>query len=470
MARTLRKEKLPVRREVAAKVFDVVEFGAVPDGKTDCTVAIANAIAACERAGGGKVRLRGRIVTGPIHLRSNVELSIEGEVLFLTTPRNYLPAVPIWRDGIECQSYSPFIHVFNCANVAITGNGILRARGESWWQWAKHEARSLRRLVEAPRAEDRVFDTPATGFRPPLIAVSRSRDVRVEGLTLLGAGAGDSIQIDRCERVTLRSLILKVEDGIDNAGIAIDSTRNVSVEKLEVQSSGPAIILQAHESGVTQDVSVRDFKVKSRECALLIKGDRGGAIRGVTIADGSCNGSGVGFCFSASRGRGGIVEDIDIHDIDLGELSDDCIRLSAASESGSRRGRGPDFRKIVLRNIACRQAKVAVHLEGLPDQLLENIELHKVIIVSQQGLFCSLANGVKLNDVKIKPSIGPALAIRDSRRVTIDGMHQEQLHGIFLEVRGRQTREIVLRHGKRQKHRPSVVVGIDVPKDAIVHA
>src|ERR1700747_1657981 len=57
--------------------FDVSRYGAAGDGKTDCSAAIAKAIAECNAAGGGRVTFpAGVFFTGPIRLKSNVNLHV----------------------------------------------------------------------------------------------------------------------------------------------------------------------------------------------------------------------------------------------------------------------------------------------------------------------------------------------------------------------------------------------------------
>src|SRR5690606_41610270 len=70
--------------------FDVRTYGAINDGTTDNSEAFAKAIAACHEAGGGRVVVpAGRYLTGPIHLKSNVNLHLEPEsrILFRSEER-----------------------------------------------------------------------------------------------------------------------------------------------------------------------------------------------------------------------------------------------------------------------------------------------------------------------------------------------------------------------------------------------
>ena len=57
-----------------ATSVNIAQFGAVPDGKTECTEAFAAAIAELSKQGGGHVIVpRGVWKTGPIVLKSNID-------------------------------------------------------------------------------------------------------------------------------------------------------------------------------------------------------------------------------------------------------------------------------------------------------------------------------------------------------------------------------------------------------------
>ena len=90
-----------------ARDFVITAFGAAAGGKSDCSEAISKAIATCVKAGGGRVVVPGgEFMTGPIHLRSKVELHLErGAVLrFTTDARAYLPAVLTRFEGMGCYN------------------------------------------------------------------------------------------------------------------------------------------------------------------------------------------------------------------------------------------------------------------------------------------------------------------------------------------------------------------------------
>src|SRR5687768_890814 len=133
IARNVRPPTFPDR------VFDIVKFGAIADGKTLNTAMIAKAIEACALAGGGRVLVpTGKFLTGAIHLKSNVELHVsEGATLLFDTRPSSYPLVFTRWEGMECMNYSPLIYAHGEKNIAITGKGTLDGQGSdrNWWMW-----------------------------------------------------------------------------------------------------------------------------------------------------------------------------------------------------------------------------------------------------------------------------------------------------------------------------------------------
>ena len=100
---------------------------------------INDAIEACHRAGGGRVVVpAGDHLTGPIRLRSRVELHLAAgaTVRFSRDPADYPLVLTRW-EGVELMNYSPLVYAFECEDVAVTGEGTLDGQADEshWWLW-----------------------------------------------------------------------------------------------------------------------------------------------------------------------------------------------------------------------------------------------------------------------------------------------------------------------------------------------
>ncbi|MGH8223345.1 MAG: glycoside hydrolase family 28 protein, partial [Woeseiaceae bacterium] len=208
--------------------FDIRDYGAVGDGSTDCTGAFRKAVAACAEADGGRVLVTdGTYRTGPIHLRSNVNLHVASgaTVSFIPEPRRYLPPVYTRWEGVELRGYSPLIYARHQENIAVTGGGTLDggADNETWWPWKgmwsrkkwevdeaitqKHARAKLFQAAEdGVQVDERVF---AEGFylRPPFLQPYQCRNVLIEGVTIKDSPFW-IIHPVLCESVTVRGVTI----------------------------------------------------------------------------------------------------------------------------------------------------------------------------------------------------------------------------------------------------------------------
>lgn len=463
------------------RVFDIRDHGAVP--QADCSAAIAAAIAMCAHSGGGRVLIpAGLWLTGPIHLQSNVELHLAdgAQVRFSPEPERYLPAVFVRWGGFECFNYSPLIYAHDCSNIAITGRGQLLGGGPSWWGWAKSEARSHARLYEMA-----VGDVPVARrvmgeslpMRPQMIAPINCTNVLLEGFTVAEGGPLWTVHVAYCRNVIVRGLTINAPDGPNNDGIVIDSSRNVIVEDCTLHTHEDCVSLKSgmNEDGwrvgrPTENVIIRRIRASRGMGGFAIGSDMSGGVRNVRVHDCHFDGVSAGIRFKAARGRGGVVENVRIDNIVMDCIPGDAIQLTSEYESFARPdGRAPVFRDIHIRNVRCAQSHTAARMIGLADSALQNITLQDVTIAADEGLYCFAGNGIQLLDVRITPASGPVFSMKDTQRVVIDGLNPTATSSTFLDLRGRQTRNIRLRGEASNHARPAIVLGIDVPHDALVH-
>jgi polygalacturonase len=489
-----------------ARVVDVRDHGAVADGATDCTAAFAAAIAACAAAGGGRVLIpAGEWLTGPIHLRSDIDLHVAdgATVRFHADPRRYLPPVFVRWSGLECYNYSPLIYARDCRNLAVTGRGTLLGGGPAWWAWEKAEARSAASLYQMVLAEaaveQRCFGDEGAPLRPQFICPVNCTNVLLEDFTIGEAGPFWNVHVTYCRNVTVRGLRVHAPDGPNTDGIVIDSSRDVLIEDCELHTGEDCVGLKSglNEDGwrvgrPTENVVIRRVRATGGYGGVAIGSDMSGGVRRVLVHDCHFDGTTVGIRLKAARGRGGVVEDVFVRDVTMGRVTGDAIQMTTEySTFVSPDGKVPVFRNIHVRGVTCEHARTAARLIGLHDSPLRDVTLEDVRIASDEGLHCVAGSGVRLTNVAIAPRRGPVLSVRDSRDVIIHGLHGAAVPGswdrgngdgggdidgprhvpagVFLDLRGRRTQNIRLLGEATNPVRPAVVLGIDVPKDAVAH-
>ncbi|MBS1564840.1 MAG: glycoside hydrolase family 28 protein, partial [Bacteroidetes bacterium] len=127
---------MPVIQQPVFKkdTFNITRYGAVADGVTLNTKSINDAIADCSRKGGGVVLVPpGLWMTGPIVLKSNVNLHLEGEaILQMTKDFDQYPLVEGNFEGNRSARNQSPVSGTDLVNVAITGSGTIDGNGEAW--------------------------------------------------------------------------------------------------------------------------------------------------------------------------------------------------------------------------------------------------------------------------------------------------------------------------------------------------
>ena len=115
---------------------NILDYGAIADGKTLCTEQIQTAIDACFATGGGRVSVPcGTYYSGTIWLKSNVELHMEhGSVIKASEDLedyNALDAYPQNFSVKEMENWvgKHLVVAHECENVAITGTGTFNGNG-----------------------------------------------------------------------------------------------------------------------------------------------------------------------------------------------------------------------------------------------------------------------------------------------------------------------------------------------------
>jgi polygalacturonase len=419
------------------RVVDVRAFGATDDGLTPNTEAFRQAITACHGGGGGVVRIPpGTWLTGPIHLRSNVNLRLEAGALlrFSTRFADYLPVVFTRWEGVECYNYSPLIYAVDCANVAVSGEGILDGQGQAWWHWKKLQQAAAERLYDAQfegvPATARVFGTEGAALRPQFLQMVRCRNVLVEGVTFVN-GPMWTVHPVYCENVLVRGIAVKSE-GPNTDGLNPDSCRNVLIEGCSFHTGDDCIAIN---SGMNEDgwrvaepctnVMIRDCTMSEGHGAVTIGSGMSGGVRNVYVRDCRVTGGDQGVRLKSMRGRGGFVENVWFENIHMVGLRQEAIFLDmfyGSYTAASRSDIPPSFRNVRIRNITCQSARTAVALRGLPEQPIESVALEDLRLHAIEGIRCQDVGDIAFTNVTCIAQTEPMFSCSNVTGLRVTGM------------------------------------------------
>lgn len=398
---------------------------------------VSEAVSDCAARGGGTVTVaRGLHVShGPIVLKSNVELRLEkgATILFSDNPGDYLPGVPVSIEGVECYNVSPLVYACGCTNIAITGEGELKAKMDFWWSWAglrKPACQDANRKLKnewapknVPVKDRQLWREPGAEFRPQFLHFNRCRNVRLEGFSVRGTPFW-TIHVFLCDGVTARNLSVDAtgDDGrmINNSdGFDIDSTRNVLVENCTFCQGDDAIVFKSGKdfdgrrlATPTENVVVRGCTVRRGHNLAAVGSELSGGIRNVRISDCRVVGS-VGNLLHVKTNprRGGFVANVSIDNVEADELSHAVLGVATRYYFGSPGEESlpedcfTSIRDISIRNVRCRKASRRLYLSGDYRRPVENVTLDNVVVETLSGAdYIANADNLCIDGVATPPT------------------------------------------------------------------
>jgi polygalacturonase/lysophospholipase L1-like esterase len=419
------------------RTFDIRDYGAKGDGETKNTKAFSKAIEACAISGGGKVLVpEGTWLTGPIHLKSNVNLHFEkgAELHFSTDPKDYLPVVFTRWEGFELYNYSPLIYAIDCENIAVTGPGKLFGHGKAWWGWKGLGNRTARRhiypnlILKGIKPEERIFGTPEAGLRPQFISPTRCKNVLFEGFTIATPGPFWTFDILYCENIIVRDLRIYTVGGPNTDGINISSSRNALIEYCVLETGDDCITMKSglNEEGwrigrPTENVVIRHIKcLFSAGGGITIGSEMSGGVRNLLAHDCEFQGAYTGIRLKSNNGRGGTVENIWCRNLKMSELRGYAFNVDlnyGTFKAGKKKPTWPLFRNIIIENLVCDGAKAGAMVVGQSEKPFVNFTLKDVSIKANEGMKFTWIEGLTLKNVQCEPVQGEPIIIEHCKNV-----------------------------------------------------
>ena len=395
--------------------FAITRYGA-KSGR-DASDAIRKAIDAAHKAGGGRVVVpAGTYDTGPIHLRSRIELHVsEGATLRFTRDTSKYPLVLSRWEGVELMNYSPLVYALDSEDIAVTGTGTLdgNADEEHWWPWKGVKTGKRADVTKnndgpAPQIadRDRLFRQAEEGvpvaqrvygqghyLRPSFIEPYRCKNVLIEGVTITNAPFW-LIHPTLCTNVTVRG-IKAVSHGPNNDGCDPESCRDVLIEDCLFDTGDDCIALKSGRNADGRRLATPVENVIVRNCVM--KDGHGGITVGSEISGGARNVFAEkcrldspdlerALRFKTNTLRGGVIENVFVRDIEIGTVNLAPIEIDLRYEPRDQGPFLPEVRNILVERMTSKKSKHALYIVGLEKAPVRNV-------VVRESAFRGVAQG-----------------------------------------------------------------------------
>jgi hypothetical protein len=208
-----------------------------------------------------------------------------------------------------------------------------------------------------------------------------------------------------------------------------------------------------------------------------------GGVKDIWVSNCTFIGTDVGLRFKSTRGRGGVVENINIEAIRMIDIATDAIifnlfyqGLAPTEVTGDPTGDAvalvpevseetPEFRNIHIRNVYCNGAERACNIVGLPEMPVRNIRIENSVFRAEQGIRCFYAEELELENVTILTEDHPTLNL-----INVAGLYAGSVSGnneTLLALHGTETGDILIRTDNKEQTRAMILAGEEVDPDAV---
>jgi polygalacturonase len=437
------------RPQFKSATFNVRDFGATGNGRTNDTAAINRAIEKCSSGGGGDVVFPGgTYAAASIHLQSNVRFLLDKDAVVTGAKAGYDPPEPNEFERYQDFGHSHFHNALmwgdKIENFAIVGGRINGGY-----------------IIEGDDARGREIGDK-------VIAIKSSRNLLFDGVTHESGGHFVYLLND-CENVTLANVVIKKSRDAVN----LVSCRKVEVHDCNFTGCGDDTLALKSDYALGRKIDSADIYVwncylESAANALEFGAESVGNFRNVNfwnIRIGRAWKAGIGIRST----DGAIIDGVTYRNISMKNV-DTPISLTLGNRllSGEPVRRVGAIRNITITNVTATEPRPRVRgmvrpslIAGLPEGTVENISLEHVRIVGKggarnrvaqdsadkdkftrretalaaAGFFIAHVRDVRMQDVDLNyesPDGRPSLVAREVTSLTLEECKLQKFAGVAL--------------------------------------
>lgn len=261
----------------------------------------------------------GTFLTGVIEIKSNVEISLAENAVWLGSAK---------RLDYGPKDASPLIVAKGQHNFSITGKGTIDGNG-------KELIKDIYTMLNAGKLQDSEWQEfnpwhqmrPEERNRPKIILFQNCDSIHVKGITIQN-GLMWVQDYRSCSNVTIDSIKVRSTTFLNNDGIDITDSRNVCITNCDIDCADDGICLKSSlRNEGCENVYVANCRVRSSASAVKLGTASWGGFRNITIRDITVYDT-YRSAIAIESVDGGILENVDVRNITAKNTGNAiCVRL-----------------------------------------------------------------------------------------------------------------------------------------------
>lgn len=374
-----------------AQSYNVLDFGAKPDGKTMNTVAIQKTIDKCGETGGQVYFPQGTFLSGSIFLKSNVTLYLSANSVLKgsSSPDDYADIFENLSKGEKTKIVNldtqrrcriGFVVAQNVHHVGIEGTGTIDGNSGLWTGSKQNDGPN----------------------RPSAVMFIYCEDVKMKDFTLRNSVNWGHYYL-KCNRVQVDGVKLKSLNLINNDGLDIESS-NVTVSNCIIDTDDDGIVMKSSDYEPIENITITNCQIGTNCNGIKFGTSSLGGFKNIAISNCTIHKASetthwfwqnvvkdVELPLTAISGLalevvdGGIMENINIDNITMYDVQTPIFiflgnrgRLEKPGDPPRSPGK---IRNVVISNILAKShSKMSSSITGQEGFLIENLQLNNILI------------------------------------------------------------------------------------------
>jgi polygalacturonase len=312
------------------------------------------------------------------------------------------------------------------------------------------------------------FESVKDFLRPNMIRIYQCKNVLIENVTFENSPAWTT-HLMMSEHITLKGL--KVKNpwfGTNTDALDLESCKNALVEDCVFDTGDDGICIKSgrDEDGrkrgmPTKDVVINNCTVYHSHGGFVVGSEMSGGANNLYVSNCNFIGSDIGLRFKTTRGRGGIVENIYVDNVNMKDIPAEAVLFDMyymakdpLALNGEKREppkvefkavdeSTPQFRNFYFTNITCNGASKGIFVRGIPEMHVQNVNISNAVLQANDGIEIQEASGINLKDISlVTKNSNPIVYVLNSDKIKLDNIKYKDSADVLLQVQGDRSKEI----------------------------